>query len=545
MSNFSYERLSALDTSFLAMEDSNAYMHVAGVSILEAGPLRTEDGGIDFGAIERFTESLLSRIPRYRQKLAWIPFENHPVWIDDPSFNLHYHLRHTSLPKPGSIRQLKRLTARIISQPLDRSKPLWENWIVEGLEGDRFAIIGKAHHCMIDGVAGVDLATIMVSDRPERVEIPEPPTFIPRPTPSSRELFTDEIVRRASLPFQLLRGRVSRNDSGDADSAKRARQAASKKSGTAGAGSGRSPSRSAVRDTLGWALQRPARTPLNAPIGPHRRFDWTAMSLTEAREIGKALGGSMNDVVLATVAGAVRRFFKHRGVNPDPIPFRVLAPVSLRTESDKGELGNRISAWMLDLPIGESDPRERLRRISERTSSLKQENQAAGGEVLMEATEWMPGALFAAAVRAISHQLPFNMVVTNVPGIQRPSYMLGARALESYGVVPLVGNLGLGVAIGSYDEGLYWGFHADWELVPDLHDFVGAIEHSFGQLRDTAELVAPRAAESDAAQATPAQPAGETGQDSSGTPVASAGGSTSAVGDGSSSSDAAVRRNGP
>jgi WS/DGAT/MGAT family acyltransferase len=469
-----YDRLSAQDTSFLLIEDDNAYMHVAGVSLYERGSLATDDGGVDFARIERATEALLPRIPRYRQKLKWIPLQNHPVWVDDPNFQLHYHLRHTSLPRPGKERQLKRLAARIMSQPLDRSKPLWETWVVEGLEGDRFAMITKVHHCMIDGVSGVELGETMLSTTPDEApDLPEPAPFVPRRMPSDRELFVDELRRRAGLPFEALRGLAVRSRDEDDEPA-------------GDEGSSLTSRASSFAETFRSVGEGPSETPLNAPIGPHRRFDWLAMELDDFKAVRKALGGSVNDVVLATVAGAVRRFLLHRGVDPDGMPFRVMTPVSVRGDAEQGKLGNRVSAWVVDLPIDEPDAAERLAHLTERTHELKDSHQADTTDLVMQATDWLPGVVFALAARFVGEALPFNMVVTNVPGPQKPRYLLGAKMVESYGMVPLIGKTGLGVAIGSYDGRLFWGFNADWEIVPDLHDFVHAMEASFEELREAA-----------------------------------------------------------
>ncbi|MGH0030570.1 MAG: WS/DGAT/MGAT family O-acyltransferase [Myxococcota bacterium] len=461
-----YERLSAQDTSFLLLEDENACLHVASVGIFERGPLAAPDGGVDFEKIERFTEALLPRVPRYRQKLQWIPLQSHPVWVDDPVFNLHYHLRHTALPRPGSERQLKRMAARVMSQPLDHTKPLWETWVVEGLEGDRFAMIQKIHHCMIDGMSGVDLANKMMSSVPGETEPGEPRPYVPRAAPSGRELLTDELVRRATQPLSLLARLAAGGEHREPDD---------------GGASWRSRARS-IGETLRQATEPTEDTPLNADIGPHRRFDWLAMDLLEVRAVRKALGGSINDVVLAIVTGAVRRFFLERGADPDSGHFKAMTPVSVRDASERHALGNRVSAWLVDLPIDEPDPARQLERVVERTAELKRSQQAVGTDLLMQATDWLPGVLFALGARAAGSALPFNMVVTNVPGPQHPWYLLGARLLESYGMVPLIGRQGLGVALGSYDGRLFWGFNADWEIVPDLHDFVNAVGAAFDDL---------------------------------------------------------------
>ncbi|MCZ6465412.1 MAG: wax ester/triacylglycerol synthase family O-acyltransferase [Proteobacteria bacterium] len=468
MASYAYDRLTALDYSFLALEKPNAYMHVASTQIYEAGPLRLEDGGIDAEKFKKLTAAAIHQIPRYRQKLAYIPIENHPVWVDDPDFNIDYHLRHTALPRPGSDEQLKRLSARIMQQHLDRSRPLWEMWLVEGLEGDRFAVISKVHHCMIDGVSGVDLMKVLMSATPEQA-IPEEPEYIPRPAPSGLGLLRDEIARRVRLPFQAVSDmRKLVNEAVDVrrELAVRAR---------------------AVADTLGQSLRRASPTPLNREIGPHRRFDWLSMDLAELKAVRRALGGSLNDVVLTVVSGAVRRFLERRSVNLAELDFRVMTPVSIRSDDERGAMGNRVSAWVVPLPIDEADPLVRLERISKRTAELKESKQAIGADILTQAAEWSSSTLFALGARNVTRLLPFNMVVTNVPGPQVPLYTLGAQMTESYPHVPLMDNLGLGVALMSYNGKICWGFNADYDLLPDLHDFVLAIEDAFEELQALAE----------------------------------------------------------
>jgi WS/DGAT/MGAT family acyltransferase len=464
MSGSAYDRLTALDYSFLALERENAYMHVASTQVYDAGPLRLEDGGIDFQAFRKLSASALHQIPRYRQKLAYIPIENHPVWVDDPDFNLDYHLRHTSLPRPGSEEQLKRLSARIMQQHLDRGRPLWEMWLVEGFEDDRFAVISKVHHCMIDGVSGVDLMKILMSPTPEQRIAPEP-EYVPRPAPSGLRLLRDEVWRRASLPFQLFRGVAAVAQAAREDRREMTVRAR------------------AFAETLGSTFRRASGTPLNQPIGPHRRFDWHVMDLAAVKEVRHALGGSLNDVVLTTVTGAVRRFFERRGVDVREMDFRIMAPVSVRDESEEGALGNRVSAWMVPLPLKERDRRKQLRAISRETKELKKSKQAVGADLLAQAAEFGSSTLLALGARNATRLLPFNMVVTNVPGPQVPLYTLGARMLEVFPHVPLLDNLGLGIALMSYDGKLCWGFNADYDLVPDLGAFVACVSDSFEELR--------------------------------------------------------------
>jgi WS/DGAT/MGAT family acyltransferase len=461
MARYTYERLSAQDHAFLAAETRNVHMHVAGTQVFEAGPLGTADGGVDIEAIKRATESVMHLIPRYRQRLAWIPVERHPVWVDDRQFNLDYHIRHTSLPRPGSAEQLKRLSARIMAQQLDRARPLWETWVVEGLEHNRFALISKVHHCVMDGLSGVDLAHILMSPTPD-YELQEPMTYVPRPAPSRSELLRDAIAHRVALPFEAVRSfQAFTRQTADLRQEVWTRV-------------------QAVRDLVGWAVTPAVATPLNGRLGPHRRFDWLTMPLQGVKAVRRALGCSVNDVVLATVAGAVREFLIRRRVRPEEIDFRVSAPVSMRRDDERAQMGNRVSSWILRLPIDEPDPRERIKGIHRVTQELKESRQALGVEMIMAMAEWTPTLLMSLGARAASG--PINMIVTNVPGPQFPLYLLGARLVEAYPLVPLLQNTGLGIALFSYDGKLCWGFNADYELVPDLRTFVRAVDASFRQL---------------------------------------------------------------
>lgn len=465
MARYAYDRLTALDNSFLILEKPNAYMHVASTMIFEGGPLTTPEGGIDADAIKQVFASSLHLIPRYRQKLAYVPFTSQPVWVDDDRFNLDFHIRHSALPRPGTEAQLKRLSGRIMQQHLDRQRPLWELWIIEGLSGGRFALISKVHHCMIDGISGVDMLKILLSPF-ETHEIHDTPQFIPRPSPSNVELLVDEATHWAKLPLEAARGvggLLAAAQDTQRDLLTRGR---------------------AVAETLGASFRTASATPLNGEIGPHRRFDWLTMSLADIKTIRRGLGGSLNDIVLTVVTGAVRRFLQRRLVDPRRIDFRVMTPVSVRTEDERGSFGNRVSAWVVDLPVGEEDPRRQLEAIRRTTSELKSSKRAVGAEVLTQVAEWTPSTLLSLAGRNMTRLLPFNMVVTNVPGPQFPMYMLGAKLLETFPHVPLVDNLGLGIALLSYDGKLCWGFNADYDLIPDLSAYVKATRESFEELQE-------------------------------------------------------------
>jgi WS/DGAT/MGAT family acyltransferase len=468
MARSRYERLSVQDASFLLFESPTAFTHTAGTAIYEAGPLRTADDGIDAGRIRSAVASLLHQLPRFRQRLEWIPLEGHPVWVDDPAFDLDFHFRHTRLPEPGGEQELKELSARIQANQMDRAKPLWETWVVEGLEGGRFAMIQKTHHCMIDGASGVDLMQLLLAPDPN-AELPAPTPYVPRPAPTRGELLSDQLARRLRMPLDAIRRtRETYEDLRDLGEEIRLR--------------GR-----AVLETLG-ALTRPApETPLNGRIGPHRRVEWLDMSLDEVKAVRKALGGTVNDVVLATVAGAVRRFVEGRAVDPSALEFRVAAPVSTRSEAERGTLGNRVSMWILDLPIGEADPRRRLGQIAEQTRELKEKRQALGADVLFQVVEWTGTRLLSLAARRLAASKgPYNLMVTNVPGPQIPLYLCGAPLRSVYGFVPLIENTALGIALFSYCGRLCWAFNADYELMPDLADFAAAVAAAFRELEEAA-----------------------------------------------------------
>jgi diacylglycerol O-acyltransferase len=330
-------------------------------------------------------------------------------------------------------------------------------------------MVSKTHHCMIDGVSGADLLSVLLSPTPE-TPAEEVPRWIPRPAPAPLALLRDEALERVKAPL----GFASRLFSDPASAL------ADVRAGLA-----------AVGETLGSGFRLASQTPFNQPIGPHRRFDWALTDIAAIREIRSYLGGSLNDVVLATVAGAVRRFLERRGLRLADIEFRVFVPVSLRKANDHDTLGNRVAGWMVDLPIAERDPRKRLARIRETTARLKESKQAVGSEILAEALEWTGPAIVRLAMRMAAQAGAFNMVVTNVPGPPHPLYLWGARMLEAYPLVPLSVNQGLGIALFSYAGKLHWGFNADWDVVPDLHDFVADVDAAFAELSEAARTAPP------------------------------------------------------
>ncbi|MDZ7378461.1 MAG: wax ester/triacylglycerol synthase family O-acyltransferase [candidate division KSB1 bacterium] len=467
MSHAWYEPLSATDRSFLLFERRSTHMHLGGVTVFDSGTLLRADGGVDIERIRAYIASRLPLIPRYRQRLAYVPWEGSPVWVDDDRFHLDYHVRHTALPRPGDEQQLKQLAGRLMSIPLDRRRPLWEAWVVEGLQHNRFAIVLKTHHAVVDGVSGVDLMATLLQPDPVETFDPAPP-WRPRPAPSGAQLLGDKVLERLLLPAELWRGfRAAINDP----------QAAVARA-----------SKALNRSVwfLRSGLHFPSPTPLNQPIGPYRRFDWQELPLAGAKEIKNRWGGSVNDVVLATVTGAVRRYLRRKVVSLDGMEFRAVVPVSLRRPEDPAVSGNRVSAWLLALPVSEPDPLKRYRALVAETERRKRTHEERALEVFTRVAEVM-NPLLTLGVRVATRLAPFNLIVTNVPGPQFPLFLLGARLLRGYPTVPLFDYQGLGVAIFSYDGALLFGLNADFDLVPDLHEFAADLKASFVELQQMRE----------------------------------------------------------
>jgi WS/DGAT/MGAT family acyltransferase len=440
------DRLSGLDTSFLHLENGGAHMHVAGVLIFRGEPPHYDD-------LVAMIESRLHLVPRYRQRLAFVPLDQgRPVWVDDPHFNIAYHVRHAALPTPGTDHELRVLAGRLFAQPLDRSKPLWELILVEGLDDDRFALISKTHHALVDGVSGVDITSVLFDTQPDPAPVAPPDRpWIPRPVPSSTHLLGDALVERATQPAEILRGVRA--------AARRPQRAV--KAATRGV--------TGVSQTLwaGLADTAPA-SPFNVPIGPHRRYTWVDAPLDGIKDTKNALGGTVNDVVLAAVSLGLGRFLKGRGEDITDKELRAMVPVSVRAEVERGALGNRVAAMWAPLPVGVEDPAESLAVVSAAMSHLKDSGQAVGAQVLTELTDFAPPTIMSQAARLQARQRLFNLVVTNVPGPQIPLYLLGRQMLRFYPVVPLAKGQALGIAIMSYDGSLYFGLLGDWDALPDL-----------------------------------------------------------------------------
>lgn len=444
------DRLTAVDASFLHQEGPSSHMHVGGLTLLEGPP----------PALEEFLEQIRRRlhlVPRYRHKLAHTHTaldSGRPVWVDDPNFNLEYHVRHTALPAPGDWEQLCNLTARIFSQQLDRSKPLWEMWLIEGLEEDRFALISKTHHSLIDGIAGVDLATVLFDLSPE----PPPVRHSGRAWEPHREPGTLELL--AAGARGALRAGVGLA-AGAADALAHPERALA--------------SAREVSEGLGefvWAVMNPAPpTPLNVDIGPHRRFVGVGSPLEDFKLVKRAFGCTVNDVVLAVVAGALRTFMRVRGVRTEGLELRALVPVSVRAEDEHHQLGNRIVVMRGPLPVYMSDPLQRLAFVKREMDGLKESKQALGAEVIAGVQNFAPPTILAQASRLNFSTRLFNLIVTNVPGPQFPLYVLGRRMLEVYPVAFLPQRHALAIAIMSYNGQMNFGLLGDLDALYDLDLF--------------------------------------------------------------------------
>ncbi len=453
------DRLSATDASFLAQEGPNAHMHIGGVTVFE-GPAPAYADVLDH------IRSRLHLVPRYRQKLSVPPLETgRPLWVDDSAFHLDYHVRHTALPAPGDEDQLRALAARIVSQRLDRSKPLWELWLVEGLEDGGFALISKTHHALVDGISGVDLATVLLDLTPDPPAVEHPAdAWAPAREPSAVELAARGVRAATRLPLGLA-GRVAGLAGRPTEALGAAREAAE------GVGE------------LVWAGLNPApATPLNVPIGPHRRLEFVRCELADFKRVKSAFGTTVNDVVLAVVAGALRRWLQGRGVRIQGLELRALVPVSVRGDDQRHALGNRLTVMRGPLPVYVDDPVARLQVVKHAMDGLKDSKQAVGAEVLVAAQEFAPPTILAQASRLNFSTRLFNLIVTNVPGPQFPLYILGRRMTELFPIAFLPTDHALAIAIMSYDGGIDFGLLGDYDAMHDLAGLAQGLHDALAEL---------------------------------------------------------------
>ncbi len=456
------DRLSHLDVSFLHLEKATMPMHVGGVAIFEAPP-----EGFDYDALVELISERIPLVPRYRQKVRWVPAGlGNPVWVDDTDFDITYHVRRSALPRPGTEEQLKEFVARVQSRPLDRARPLWEMYLIEGLEHGRVAIMTKTHHAMVDGMSAIDMGQVILDPSPERRPAPLD-DWVPSTEPSGAELVGGVIgdwLRKPNAMAESVRAEASSIQAFTARAA-----------GVAGG---------LVSYAMTTARKAP-ETPLNVPIGSQRRFAVARTELDDYKRVRKSHGGTVNDVVLATVAGALRSWLQMRGENVRTgTTLRAMVPVSVRSTAEGGVLGNRVSTFFVDLPVGEANPVVRLKQITYSMGGLKESGQSVGAEALIGLGGFAPPTLVALGARAaaaFSKRL-FNVIVTNVPGPQIPLYAAGARMLEVFPYVPLVTDHAVTIGLTSYNGGVFFGINADRDAIPDVEVLASSVEESLAEL---------------------------------------------------------------
>jgi diacylglycerol O-acyltransferase len=461
------DRMNPLDATFLHVEDGINHMHIASCAIFE-GPAP------QYEALVELFRSKLALVPRYRQKVRFVPGAlGRPVWVDDPHFRLGYHIRHTALPAPGTDQDLCKLMGRLMSQELDRHRPLWETWMVEGLANGHWALISKIHHCMVDGVSGNDLMAVVLDASPEG----SPPVedhWAPKPEPSPTELVLEAVATSLASPYEMSRWLRA--------SLRRPRRLLEEVTNVVqGARS------------IGGRLLPNAALSIEGTIGPHRRWTWASGSLDEIKKIRVAHGGTVNDVVLAAITNGFRQLLLGRGENLDGVVVRSLVPVSVRSSDDR-TYNNQVSAMIAELPVGIEDPVDRLHSIRAHMSGLKESHQAEATTALFEMADFAPPLLFATGLHALAgimRRLPqrgVNTVTTNVPGPQVPLYACGCEMLEYLPYVPLAQGVRTGVAILSYNRRVTFGITGDWDTVPDIDVLAKGIEEA---IRELLKLSAP------------------------------------------------------
>jgi WS/DGAT/MGAT family acyltransferase len=457
------DRLSPQDASFLHIEDDVSHMHIASVAIFE-GPHPA------FADIVAMVDAKLNLVPRYRQVVKFVPLElGRPVWVDDPHFNIEYHLRHTALPAPGGESELRKLVGRVMSQQLDRSKSLWEIWVVEGLEDDRWAMLAKTHHAMVDGVSGTDLLAVIMDLSPEVVR-PDVAPWSPREVPSGGRLAADAVTHMLRSPYEQIRALRA--------STRALRQAASH-------------AKEVGQGVVAMAglVRTPPVSSLNGPIGPHRRYATATTTVDDIKKVRKGLGGTFNDVILAAITNGFRELLLSRGETIDRV-VRTLVPVSVRPRDASGKavgdgtFENKVSAMFAELPVSIEDPAERLHAITVQMEGLKESKQAVAGEALTSMSGFAPPMLLALGMRLATRaaQRNVNTVTTNVPGPQFPLYAAGRKMIRAFPYVPLGGQIRIGIAIFSYDGEVNFGITGDYDTTADLDVLSGGIEDGMAQM---------------------------------------------------------------
>ncbi len=453
-----HDRLSPADATFLHIESDHEPQHVGSLSLIEGAPLRDESGRIRIDELRSVIEGRLHRAPRLRQRLEFVPLaQGSPVWVDDEHFDVEYHVRLTALPRPGDDDQLHELMGRLQSLPLDRDRPLWELWFVDGLTDDRVGLVMKSHHALGDGIATVDLTLALVDLEPDPPPDEPPPAWLPRPAPSRARLLIDSTAEMLAEPLTLAR------------------------SGLAALRHPR-PAITAVSDTvraLAGFTARPAPAPWNVAVTPHRRWARALVPMDTVRTVRAGGDATLNDVVLEACTGALREFLVDH--DDEPRPLKAMVPVSTRSDDEQG--GNRVSLILVDLPTEQPDPTARLGRIRAQTRALKGSGLADGAEHVVSLAGRLP-VLAGPLANLLSRSIPMNLVITNIPGPPTPLYVRGGRVLEAYPYVEVIDGEGLTIAVVSYDDSLHFGLTADRDVLPDLDRLAEGIEKAARRLAE-------------------------------------------------------------
>lgn len=460
MARVYYERLDEESVSALAVESSRRRAHTGMILLFEDGALCTPQGGVDFARIREIVASRLPELPRLRQKLRRVPIEGHPIWVDDPEFELDYHLRHSALPKPGHADQLCNTVARIASSRLDRSRPLWECWVLEGLEGGRFALVFKIHQAL-DRLEGADLVRAILSPSSERFEV-VPARISARPAPAPVELFLRDVVREWNPSRRALKQAIGL--------LRQPRLAAA---------TAKDQARALLR-VLGYRLRHASRSPFDGTLGPHRSFSIQALDLESVKRVRQALGGSVHDCVLTILTGALRRYLSDRHVSPVTVDLRAVAPVL-----DADEL--RARPWSIELPIWEPTAQARHERIHEQTRRLRTQTDSAGGEALVAGTDWTASRRFSLGAHSLGALEAGQIAVIQTPGPQQMLYLDGSRLVACHGILPLRDHSGLNVTVLGYAGGLFVMFNADPDLRIEVRSLREALSDELGELAGLAQ----------------------------------------------------------
>ena len=459
------QRLTGLDATFLYLETPNNHMHVASTAVFDP---RDVPEGYSFEKVKEMVANRLPLLPPFRRRLVTIPFQlHHPLWIEDPDFDINNHVRRAALPSPGGARELAEFAADVMGRPLDRSRPLWEMYVVEGLEGGYIGTVTKTHHAAIDGVSGAELTANLLDLSPETMWLdPAEDTWKPDRIPSDAELVAFALQSLSRQPIAAAKA-VRRTAEAALNLRRRNRE---------------------PHVTPPPAPFSAPDTSINASITPHRSFAFTQMSLDDVKHAKNALGGTVNDIVLAMCAGALRRYFDAKDEHADG-PLVAMIPISVRAEDEKGAMGNRVSSMLVSLASDVDDPLERLATIREATKNAKEQDRAIGADTLTNWTEFAAPAIAARAARLYSnmkmadrHRPLFNVTISNVPGPPFPLYSAGARMVAMYPMGPIMDGGALNITVMSYMDTMNFGLVACSDVIPNVADIGRYLDESLDEL---------------------------------------------------------------